>query len=166
MDDPDIFIQWRKMTFIRWKDHFTKLQRNIDYVDRPEQLFSADAIYLEEENWDGLSDYQTVGQGFNEGGRLPWAVVIHLTYQKKPGGPIFISHFCSDSNDDASDTAGKFGEALAKLVKFTVTNKLSNPAIAAFRTHLENDSFPGLGTVKKLSVQNHIYVMKTAMGIQ
>ncbi|MFC8178705.1 sce7725 family protein [Rhodococcus sp. NPDC057297] len=160
---PEIYEKWRDVPFIRWKDHFVKLPKNLDYISRPEQLFSADAIYQAEENWLGLCDYQTVGHDYSDGGRLPWAVAIHLTYQKSAAGPIFISHFCSDSNDDASDTAGKFGEALAKLVRFAKSQNLDNPAIAAFKAHLENRSFPGLGSVKKISIQNHVYVMKDAM---
>lgn len=158
------FQEWNKIAFVRWKDHFIRLTRNLDYVGRPEELFSADVMYLGKRGWHGISDYQTIGDNFQDGGRLPWAVAIHLTYQKELKGPVYVSHFCSDSNEDASDTARKFGEAAQKLAVFTRLNNLSNPAIEAFCRHADYGTFPGLGSIKRLSIQNHIHVMKAALG--
>ncbi|MDZ7917386.1 MAG: sce7725 family protein [Rhodococcus sp. (in: high G+C Gram-positive bacteria)] len=166
LEDPTKNREWRKIPFIRWKDHFPRMDKNVQYVGRSEQLFSADNVYMNDDGYAGISDFQTVGNYFQEGGGLPWAVAIHLTYQKDDDGPVYISHFTSHSNDDASDTAGKFAEALHDLVEFVDLNKLVNPAIEAFRTHNANGTYPGLGSLKKISIQNHVYVMQSAMDLK
>lgn len=155
--------RWSAIPLVKWQDRFPKQMRNLDYVDLPEQLYSDDHLYFEEDGYDGISDFQTIGDGYQDGGRLPRAVVLHLTYQREPSGPVYIRHFTSDSNLDAADTAGKFAEAVKKLVKFADERKLSNPAVEKFRFYESNGGFPGLGTLKKVSIQNHIYVMQQAL---
>lgn len=49
---------------------------------------------------EGYADYVTIGNHYNEGGFLPYAVAIHLTYQETPTAAFRIHHFVSDSNDD------------------------------------------------------------------
>jgi hypothetical protein len=154
---------WRAVPLVKWQDRFPKQIRNLDYVDLPEQLFSDDHLYLEEDGYVGISDFQTIGDGYQDGGRLPRAVVLHLTYQREPTGALYIRHFTSDSNLDAADTAGKFSEAVKKLVSFADERNLRNPAVDKFRFYEANGSFPGLGTLKKVSIQNHVYVMQQAM---
>lgn len=154
---------WGAVPLVKWQDHFPKQLRNIDYVDMPEQLFSDDHLYFEEDGFAGISDFQTIGDGYQDGGRLPRAVVLHLTYQRESSGPIYIRHFASDSNLDAADTAGKFSEAVAKLVRFADERELENPAVEKFRFYESTGGFPGLGTLKKVSIQNHIYVMQKAL---
>ncbi|MCD4852424.1 sce7725 family protein [Arthrobacter sp. AK01] len=155
---------WGVTPLVKWRDPFPRQARNIDYVGIPEQLYTDDHLYFADDGFVGISDYQTIGDDYQDGGRLPRAVVLHLTYQKESDGPIFIRHFPSDSNLDASDTAGKFAEAVKKLVSFADERNLANPAIDKFRFYALNESFPGLGTLKKVSIQNHIYVMQHALG--
>ncbi|MCD2156855.1 sce7725 family protein [Rhodococcus cerastii] len=160
---PEITQTWHSTGTIKWRDPFPRQKRNIDYVSEPASLFSDDNIYYKEDGFQGFSDYQTIGRYYAEGGGLPRAVVLHLTYQVMNNGPIYISHFSSDSNLDSSDTAGKFAEAVHKLLTFAQENRLSNPAIAKLKTYSDNGSFPGLGVLKKISIQNHIYVIQDAM---
>jgi hypothetical protein len=61
-----------------------------------------------------FADYLTIGSDYSEGGMLPNAVVIHLTYKDKASSDIRIKRFISDSNEDNSDIAGKFGEGTKK----------------------------------------------------
>lgn len=157
---------WSGVPLVKWQDHFPKQLRNIDYVDLPEQLFSDDHLYFNEDGFAGISDYQTIGDGYQDGGRLPRAVVLHLTYQREETGPLYIRHFASDSNLDAADTAGKFAEAVRKLVRFADERKLQNPALDKFRFYESTGGFPGLGTLKKISIQNHIYVMQKALELR
>jgi hypothetical protein len=70
-----------------------------------------------------------------------------------------IRHFVSDSNKDTKDPAGKFGEALAKLVDWNRIHNLRTYGILQFVDHYERGTYPGLGTVKKLSIMHHIELM-------
>ncbi|HEY0698978.1 MAG TPA: sce7725 family protein, partial [Micromonospora sp.] len=96
-------------------------------------------------------------------GALPLALVIHLTYQDPENDLIYIRHFHSTTNFDQSDPAGKFREAVAALVAFIDERGLDNPALASFRAYHQEGRFPGLGMIKKLSMQNHLYVMHDAL---
>ncbi len=146
------------------RDNFAKQDRNQDYYPLEESIFTEDNIFFAEDGYTGFGDYQTIGESFKEGGTLPRVVAIHLTYQRSPEEAIFIRHFCSTPNGPSADTAGKYLEALSKLVAFADDAGLSNPALDTFRSHLEKQSFPGLGVIKKLSIQNHIHVAIGALG--
>nr|WP_240902155.1 sce7725 family protein [Arthrobacter silviterrae] len=140
------------------RDSFARQIRNQDYFTLGESIFSEDHLFFREDNYVGFGDFQTIGSQFNEGGALPRVVAIHLTYQRPNEEAIYIRHFCSTPNGSSADTAGKYFEALTKLVTFVDENRLDNSAIATFRSHLTNRSYAGLGVIKKLSIQNHIYV--------
>jgi len=99
-------------------DPFVRQKRNVDYFDAEDEIFSSDCFYYREEGFVAFSDYLTIGSEYIEGGMLPYTVAIHLTYNDQNSDNIRIRHFLSDSNQDISDTAGKFGEALDKLVEF------------------------------------------------
>lgn len=140
------------------RDNFAKQERNQDYYPLEESIFTEDNIFFAEDGYQGFGDYQTIGEVFKEGGSLPRVVAIHLTYQHARNEAIFIRHFCSTPNGSSADTAGKYLEALSKLVAFADAAGLSNPALDTFRSHLHKQSFPGLGVIKKLSIQNHVHV--------
>jgi hypothetical protein len=150
--------------FVLLDRSFKRLPRNTAYIGKAPSVFSNAHPYLEEDGFAGLSDYLTVGDDYSEGGALPLALVIHITYQEPNDPLIYIRHFCSSSNQDQSDPGGKFLEAVQKLVTFADSRALDNPALDAFRTFHRESRFPGLGVVKKLSMQNHLYVMNEALG--
>ena len=83
-------------------------------------------------------------------------MAIHLSYDEKQTKKIKVKHFVSDSNDDTSDIAGKFAEALNKLIAWCDQTGYNSVAIPIFREYHNNGHFPGLGTLKKLSLMNHI----------
>jgi len=91
---------------------------------------------------------------------LPYAVAIHLTYKDEEGENIRIRHFLSDNNEDISDTAGKFGEALSKLVAFIDQQEIHTIASEQFRQYHERGAYPGLGVLKKLSIMHHIELIQ------
>ena len=107
---------------------------------------------------DGFGDYLIVGDDYSETGGPAYAVAIHLTYIGAEDD-IFIYHFLSDQTDSPIDPGGKFIEALAKLVK-----ELKRPNSTIFKSKacleyldlFDKKHFPGLGYVKKLSMQHHI----------
>lgn len=140
------------------EDHFPKQNRNIDYCDIDTELFSKDHLYYAEDGFKGFSDYSIVGAEYSETGFAPYAVAIHIVYfdDKKA---LRIAHFVSDSNDDISDPARKFAEAVEKLVKWNQTMKLDTIGIRAFEAAYKNQTYPGLGVVKKYSIMHHLELM-------
>lgn len=145
-------------------DPFNRQLRNSDYLDVEDEFFSNDYLYYSEEGYAGFSDYLTIGSDFIEGGRLPYAVAIHLTYLDLGSGDIRIHHFLSDTNHDDSDTAGKFYEALSKLINFVDTHTIPETlAISRFKEYYDSQAYPGLGVIKKLSMMHHIELMQSVM---
>jgi hypothetical protein len=145
-------------TRVTLEDYFKILSRNADYLSILEEPFTDEHLYYEEDGYIGFSDYLTIGEPYAESGFLPYAVVIHLTYPL-PDNTINIRHFVSDSNDDTSDIAGKFSEALDKLIEWLNTNPLNTRAINEFTNLNETGHFPGLGIIKKLSIMHHIEII-------
>ena len=73
-----------------------------------------------------------------------------------------IRHFVSDSNDDISDVAGKFYEAVSKLYTWYTTEKQEQQLTAGLQAlldHYSNKTYPGLPTLKKLSIMHHLELM-------
>jgi len=141
-------------------DYFRKQRVNADYANEIDESFSSDCFYYKNEGFTVFSDYQTIGDSWIEGGMLPKAVVIHLTYRDLEQEEIRIRHFVSDTNDDTLDVAGKFHEALTKLIEFADNQKIDSIAIRAFRDLHQREAFPGLGSVKKLSIMHHIELIQ------
>lgn len=126
------------------KEFFSDLHATFDYV-----------------NMTGFGDFLIVGDDYSETGGPAYAVAIHITFiDPSKDDAMYVYHFVSDSQDTPKDPAGKFGEALTKLIK-----KLGQPgsskilesrAIKEFRDLHARRHFPGLGYIKKLSMQHHI----------
>jgi len=139
------------------EDKFNKKARNAEYLDEDDEFFSDDHLYFED-GYIGFSDYSVIGDEYNESGFAPYAVAIHIVYfddQKV----LRVHHFVSDDNDDISDPAGKFYQALRKLHEWNKTQKLDTIAMQQFEEIYENQSYPGLGVVKKLSLMHHLELM-------
>lgn len=149
------FRNFDKPTLIEFDDYFNAQTKNADYLNVDESNFSEEHIYYKEEGFEGFADYLSIGEEYSETGFLPYAVAIHLSYADEQNR-IKIKHFVSDSNDDQSDVAGKFEEALNKLIAWCNATGYDSIAIPEFRRYYENGHFPGLGTLKKLSLMNHI----------
>ncbi|UIR54771.1 sce7725 family protein [Sphingobacterium sp. SRCM116780] len=142
-------------------DYFRKQRVNADYANDLDESFSSDCFYYRNEGFAVFSDYQSIGDSWIEGGMLPKAVVIHLTYRDPGQDEIRIHHFVSNTNDDTLDVAGKFYEALTKLVNFCNQLELKDSlAIKSFRDLHAREAFPGLGVVKKLSIMHHIELIQ------
>lgn len=137
------------------RDGFIR-RRNIDYP--LDEKFHSGPHHLDLQNAAGWGDYLTVGRGFQNGGGRPHAVAIHITYWV-PGEGLRVHHFLSDSNDGPENPAGKFAEAVEKLV--TDLDQGIHPitateAIEEFRKHHATGHFPGLGILKRLSMWHHL----------
>lgn len=152
------YIRGLQKGFIRLDDLFEKKDRNSDFLDILEHRFSEEHIHYSAEGFEGFSDYTVLPSEFIEGGSTPRAVVIHLTYLNTLN-EIWIRHFTSETNDSIANVQGKFSEAAAKAVRYCRQNGLSNSAITELETYFDTEHYPGLGTVKKLSIKNHLLVL-------
>jgi hypothetical protein len=136
-------------------DKFKPQVKNADYMNVPDEFFSDDHLYYEDDGFVGFGDFLTIGDDYAESGWLPYAIAIHLTY-KKVNNEIWIRHFVSDSNSDTTDVAGKFGEALKKLIEFIDAEHITTQAAEELRSLHREGHYPGLGSLKKLSIKHHI----------
>lgn len=145
-------------SLIRLDDKFSGQKRNSDYLDMPEEKFSEEHLFYKDEGYQGFSDYTVLVSDFIEGGSAPYAVAIHLTYQKE-NSEVWIRHFTSESNTDRANIQGKFAEALGKAVAFLDANHINNEASNELRTYYKESKYPGLGMVKKIAIKNHLELM-------
>lgn len=139
-------------------DPFQKQMRNADYADRADEFFSSEHLYYQDDGFVGFSDYSIVGDDFSESGFAPFAVAIHIVYFDDKLN-LRVRHFLSDTNEDTSDPAGKFYEAVTKLAHWNKQRGLKTRAIRVFEEHFRDGTYPGLGTVKKLSIMHHIELL-------
>lgn len=147
------------------RDGFER-KKNADYgaVD----AFSDLHVTYEDLGMTGYGDFLTVGDSYSEGGGPAYAVAIHMTYiDTENDNAMFVRHFVSDTNDTPTDPAGKFGQALDKLIN-TVDSGISmiheGESVAEFRRLHKLGHFPGLGYVKKLSIKHHVETLAAYHG--
>lgn len=142
-------------------DCFKTRPKNSDYTNQDDEFFSDTFTYYQTEDLWGYSDFTTIGKDFIEGGMLPYAIAIHLTYQKSDE-EINVHHFVSDSNFDQSNIKGKFIEAAQKIAPFYDTNQLVKTSAVEelIEKSASYDCYPGLGYLKKLSILNHLELIK------
>ena len=135
-----------------------KRRRNRDYPFT--ESFSDLHATFELERMEGFGDFLIVGDEYSENGGPAYTVAIHLTYiDSDKDDEMHIRHFKSDRQDTPKDPAGKFAEALEKLISALDQddNKiLETSAVAEFREFHKRGHYPGLGYLKKLSMKHHI----------
>ena len=147
-------------TRILARDGFKRL-KNSEYAKIPFEEFSElHLTYNSDLNMTGFGDFLIVGDSYSDGGGPAYAVAIHLTFIDPDKDEVmYIYHFVSTTNDTPTDPAGKFAQALKKLIdKLNTGNSklLETSAIKEFRDLNAKGHFPGLGYVKKLSMKHHI----------
>jgi hypothetical protein len=141
------------------RDGFEK-RRNRDYAETPLEPFSDLHATFRDEGMDGFGDFLIVGDDFSESGGPAYAVAIHLTFiDPDQDDAMQIHHFVSERQDTPKDPAGKFAEALNKMIETLDEPRskvLESAAVKEFRELHKAGHFPGLGYVKKLSMNHHI----------
>ncbi len=143
---------------IELSDCFVSKKRNADYLDQEDELFSESPFYYNEDGFYGFSDYTALPSEYVEGGMLPYAIAIHLTYQKAED-QIFVHHFVSDTNMSQSDPKRKFREAAKKVETFFADKPHTEAVNDIIERVNDSDGYPGLGYLKKLSISNHLELM-------
>lgn len=143
---------------VLFEDKFNKQSKNSDYLKCEDEPFSEDHLFFRDEGYKGFGDYSIVGDNYEEGGFSPRAVAIHIVYLSDDN-ELRIHHFVSDSNYDITDVAGKFGEAVKKLLDWYNKGHQERQITSALSTLLDYANkgyYPGLPTIKKLSIMHHL----------
>ena len=157
----DRFLKGLGKNYIRFDNVFEKQLKNADFLDIPAHKFSEEHLYYAEEGFQGFSDFTVLPSEFIDGGSTPRAVVIHLTYlNRDEENQIWIRHFTSNTNDSIANVQGKFAEAAEKAINFCNQNQLENSAITELRNYFYEGKYPGLGIVKKISIKNHLNIVR------
>lgn len=142
------------------RDGFQR-KRNREY--EPIEPFSDLHLTFEDEGMNGFGDFSIVGDDFQESGGPAYAVAIHVTFlDSAQDNEMKVYHFVSDSRDTPKDPAGKFAEALNKLIEAVDAPNskiLRTRAIGEFQLLHAIGHFPGLGSIKRLSMNHHIETM-------
>ena len=142
---------------VMFEDKFKKQDKNADYLKQEDEFYSDDHLYFGEEGFAGFGDYSIVSDEYVEGGFAPRAVAIHIVYFEK-NNTLRVYHFVSDSNADTEDTAGKYYEAVIKLKRWydAGQSRQLTTALSTLLSHAESGYYPGLPTIKKLSIMHHL----------
>lgn len=144
------------------RDGFRKT-KNADYPE--DESFSDLHLTYEIKGFSGFGDFSIVGTEFSETGGPAYAVAIHVTYFDPNDGVIRIRHFLSKTVGTPVDPAGKFLEALERLMNWVNEEDspvLKTQAILEFEDLYSRQHFPGLGIVKKISMKHHLELMSQA----
>ena len=142
------------------RDGFSR-QRNADYP--PIEKFSELHLTYAGMGMNGFGDFLIVGDEFTEGGGPAYAVAIHITFINGDDEDVmYVHHFLSNDRSTPTDPAGKFAQALENLIEHIdsdASQVTETSAIEQFRELHEEEHFPGLGQVKKLSMIHHIQTL-------
>ena len=151
-------------TIVTFEDNFNEQKRHADYLNMEDEHFSETFRYYADDNFQGFSDYTALPSSFSNEGMLPYALAIHLTYPLRDD-QINIHHFVSDTNRDQSNIRGKFFEASRKVVDFYAGDRYRTDSVEEIiQRARDDDGFPGLGYLKKLSVKNHLELIHHLLG--
>jgi hypothetical protein len=135
-----------------------KRRKNREY-ESVEPFSDLHATFVDE-GMDGFGDFLIVGDEYSETGGPAYAIAIHLTFiDPDQDDSMQIYHFVSERQDTPKDPAGKFAEALAEMMErlnAPGSKILETSAVKEFRSLHDQGHFPGLGYVKKLSMNHHI----------
>lgn len=142
-------------------DHAWFPDREQTYANLVDGFFSDDWILADLRGYQGFSDYTIGGGHYSEHGYPSRAVTLHLTYFV--GDQLRIHRFVSDDRTDFKHPKEKFFQAVAKLAAWLPeqTAATQTPAAQQLAAYHTTHHFPGLGVVKRLSLEHHLQVMAT-----
>ena len=138
------------------EDGYVKAKRNVDYIQCPDQPFSRNHLIYQKRGYVGFSDYSIVGDIYEESGFAPLAVAIHILYFGSKN-ELRVHHFVSESNENISDPARKFAEAMNNLLSWENFDVIPKTyGVQNLVDYYSSGKFPGLGVIKKCSIMHHL----------
>ncbi|MGW8462535.1 sce7725 family protein [Pseudomonas sp. CLCA07] len=140
-------------------DFFKKEVKNSDYAE--DSLFSGlHTEYRGLENVVGFGDFTILSEDYSESGGPAYVVAVHLSYiNREEYDAMHVRHFSSYDDRTPTNPGGKFMDALNKLVQYVSVNpgKFNRTSgLDEFLSLHSSRHFPGLGSVKKISIKHHI----------
>lgn len=106
----------------------------------------------------GFADYPLATQHYFEHGYPARAIAVHLLVPAHNG--LDLHHFVSVNNDDFTDPAGKFFEALTPVPRWLAAHPAANtPALQDLLALAAAKHFPGLGKVRELELRHFYTIM-------
>lgn len=139
-------------------DGFQKQDRNANYP--ASSVFISDYGSYKSDGWQGIGDYQTIGDVFTDGGGQPYVVTLHLTQQTSQG--LVTNHFSSFTGRSLpGQPALKFTEACSALVTDPATAGITSTGVHAYRGWYASSHFPQLGAAKQASIQHHMELLSS-----
>lgn len=140
-------------------DHAWLPDHDQTYANLVDGFFSDDWVLADLLGYQGVSDYTIGGHYYSEHGYPAKAVTLHLTYFA--GEQLRIHRFVSDDRTDFSHPKEKFFQAVAKLAAWLPQQPtaVQTPAAKQLAAYHEQQHFPGLGVVKRLSLVHHLQMM-------
>ena len=146
------------------EDGYVKEKRNVDYIENPDAFFSRNHIVYKKRGYAGFADYSIVGEMYEESGFAPLAIAIHMMYYGNKQ-ELRVHHFVSDSNENSSDPARKFEEAMKNMLSWELFDQI--PKTEGLNRLLDcynNGKFPGLGVIKRYSLMHHMQMISELLG--
>jgi hypothetical protein len=158
-DVPQMLIKSAKQ-IVYIADAFQSQSKNSDYPDFSNFNSNWHTEYKTRSKCIGFGDYTIIDTDYSESGGPAYVVALHLTYiDHEEYDAVKVMHFKSYDDKSPTQPGLKFKDALDKLITYVEKNKdyfvgtfgLHNFSILHSMKH-----FPGLGQVKKNSIQHHI----------
>lgn len=153
---------------IKLVDPLTFVKHVEDYQLLEDEFFEPADWNYQVDNFSGFGDYSMVGHVYFDKGMPSRAIALHLIYVTKTG-ELRIHHFVSDSNEKMSGQKEKFFEALNKMVLWCRQNMFGlnqTPTLEKLLSYAQQDKFPGLGIIKKLSLMHHFELMSRLLELE
>lgn len=141
-------------------DAFQAQNKNKDYPDVSNFNSNWHTEYTDRRNCIGFGDYTILDTDYSESGGPAYVVTLHLSYiDTDEYDAIKVRHFQSYDDNSPTQPGLKFKNALDNLINYVDQHpNLFNQTLGLenFRTLHTQNHFPGLGQVKKNSIQHHI----------
>lgn len=153
---------------VKLVDPLTFVKHVEDYQLLEDEFFEPADWNYQVDNFSGFGDYSMVGHVYFDKGMPSRAIALHLIYVTKTG-ELRIHHFVSDSNEKMSGQKEKFFEALNKMVLWcrqNISGLNQTPALEKLLSYAQQDKFPGLGIIKKLSLMHHFELMSRLLELE
>lgn len=146
------------------EDGYVKEKRNVDYIDTPDVFFSRNHLVYKKRGYTGFSDYSIVGEDYEEAGFAPLAIAIHIMYFGNKQ-ELRVHHFVSESNENISDPARKFEEAMENMLAWELYDEIpKTEGLNRLVDCYDNAKFPGLGVIKRYSLMHHMQMISEYLG--
>ncbi len=158
-DVPNMLLKHAKQV-VYIADGFQSQNRNSDYPEFSNFNSNLPTKYKAKLNGIGFGDYTIVDTDYSESGGPAYVVALHLTrIDNEEYDAIKIMHFISYNDNTPTQPGLKFKSALDKLIIHVDNNKycfIESFGLSNFKELHAKSHFPGLGQVKKNSIQHHI----------